>query len=110
LRLALGTTQPSLLSLDARILFLGLKWTVCKFDCSSSSNAKVKNEWSSTSLSLTCPHGLHRDVFYLYRTDIMLFITVKHNNEINYLDYRISLLYICFAQNKCVMTSCNRGN
>jgi hypothetical protein len=29
---------------------------------------------------------------------IMLFITVKHNNEINYPDYRMSLLNICFRQ------------
>ena len=66
LRLALGPTWPPLLSLNARILFLGLKWTVCKADCSSSSNAKVKNEWSCTSLCPACPHGLHRDEFYLY--------------------------------------------
>jgi hypothetical protein len=64
-----------LLSLDARVLFLGLKWTVCKVDRSSSYNAKVKNEWSCTSLSPTCPHGLHRDEFYFYHTELICSLT-----------------------------------
>jgi len=82
LRLALGPTQPPpllldarVLLLDARVLFLGLKLTVCKVDCSSTFNAKVKNEWSCTSLSRTCPRDLHRDEFYLYHAELIFSLT-----------------------------------
>jgi hypothetical protein len=74
LRLALGPNR-SLLLLDARVLSLGLKCIVCKVDCPLTSNANGKNEWSCTSPSPTCLHGLHRDQFYLYHTELICCLT-----------------------------------
>jgi hypothetical protein len=83
LSLALGPIQPHWglatqlppLSLDARVLFLGLKWTVYKVDCSSTFNAKFKNDWSRTSLFCTCPCGLHKDEFYFYHAELIFSLT-----------------------------------
>jgi hypothetical protein len=50
--------------LSAYSVGTGIRWPVREAEHSPLSNAKVENEWSSSSVSRLCLHGMSRDSFY----------------------------------------------
>jgi hypothetical protein len=52
---------------------------------------------------------LYAVAFSVTKNLLMLFITVKHNTEVNYPDYRVSLLHNCFRQHVSAVKESSSG-
>ena len=72
---ALGPTQPSIKWVPGASQ--GMKRQEREVDHSPLSGVEVRNEWSCTSVSCVCFHGMDRDYFFRYFEQIQMFKTVN---------------------------------
>jgi len=86
--LALGTTQPPIQWVP-QTLSLGVKWPEHVGDHSSPPSARVKYEWSYTSIPPICLHAMYRDNFIFKFTFIYAINTITFLIGFNWYIYLV---------------------